>query len=178
MPEKKWFFDAVVLSNFLFADAVTLLKERYRNKGIITREVYDEIPAGFAEYPELKNVEKLLDDKSFRLVSLSKKARKFYLELILHLGKGESACIASAKVNPGVVVTDDRAARQQCRNMDIPVTGTIGILKTSVSTGQTSLIQADAYLKTMIKAGFYSPVRSIIEIMETTQKPCVPEKQP
>ena len=45
-----WFFDAVVLSNFLFADAVTLLRERYRNKGMITREVYDEISAGFAEY--------------------------------------------------------------------------------------------------------------------------------
>jgi predicted nucleic acid-binding protein len=165
MPEKKWFFDAVVLSNFLFADAVTLLKERYRNKGIITREVYDEISAGFAEYPELKNVEKLLDDKSFRLVSLSKRARKFYLELILHLGKGESACIALARVTSGVVVTDDRAARLQCRNMNIPVTGTVGILKAAILSGQTNLTRADAYLKTMIKAGFYAPVRSLSEII-------------
>ena len=83
MPEKKWFFDAVVLSNFLFADAILLLKERYRNCGIITREVYGEISAGFAEYPKLKNIDTLLGDKAFRLATLSKKTRRFYLELIL-----------------------------------------------------------------------------------------------
>jgi predicted nucleic acid-binding protein len=165
MPEKKWFFDTVVLSNFLFADAILLLQERYRKRGIITREVYNKISSGFAQYPKLKDVEKLLDDKSFRLVSLSTKARKFYLELILHLGKGEASCLASATVSSGVVVTDDRAARQQCSTMDMPVTGTVGVLKASVMAGQTDLTQADAYLKTMIKAGFYSPVRSISEII-------------
>ena len=165
MPEKQWFFDTVVLSNFLFADAILLLKKRYSNCGVVTWEVYDEISAGFVEYPKLKNIDELIGDKTFRLVSLSKKARKFYLELILHLGKGEASCLSSATVNSGVVVTDDRAARLMCRNMDIPVTGTIGILKASILADQTSLTRADAHLKAMIEAGFYSPVRSLSEIM-------------
>jgi len=165
VPERRWFFDTVVLSNFLFSGSVFLLEERYRHSGTITWEVYVEISSGFEKYPELKYIDKLLENKTFKLVSLSKKARQFYLELILHLGKSEASCIASAKVQSGVVATDDRAARQQCSNMEISVTGTVGILKASVMSGQISLIQADAGLYKMIKAGFYSPVRSISEIM-------------
>ncbi len=165
MPEKRWLFDTVVLSNFFFSDSIFLLEKRYSHRGIITWEVYDEISSGFEKYSKLKYIDELLENKIFKLVSLSKKARKSYLELILHLGRGEASCIASAKVQSGVVVTDDRAARQQCSNMGISVTGTVGILKASVMSGQISLTEADAHLNKMIKAGFYSPVRNISEIM-------------
>jgi predicted nucleic acid-binding protein len=49
--------------------------------------------------------------------------------------------------------------------MGISVTGTVGILKASVMSGQISLTEADAHLNKMIKAGFYSPVRNISEIV-------------
>ncbi len=48
--------------------------------------------------------------------------------------------------------------------MNIPFTGTVGILKASVVGGYISLAQADESLRKMIKAGFYSPVRSIVDI--------------
>ncbi len=81
------------------------------------------------------------------------------------IGKGEASCIAYAMEQRAIVVTDDRAARKQCAIMKIAVTGTIGILKASVLDGHATLDQADELLQKMIKAGFYSPIRSVADIM-------------
>jgi predicted nucleic acid-binding protein len=164
MPEKKWVFDTVALSNFLLSNSIFILVERYRNHGIITWQVLDEIAAGISEYPELKQVGKLHEDKTFKLVSLSGTEHQHFLQLIGHLGKGEASCIALAKEQAAIVVTDDRTARKQCSLMNIPFTGTVGILKAAVLDGSISLAQADESLRKMIEAGFYSPVRSIVDI--------------
>lgn len=165
MPEKKWIFDTVVLSNFLLSDSMFVLANRYRRRGVITWEIYAEISAGIAEYPKLKQIDRLIENQIFKLVSLSRKEREPFRELIGHLGKGEAACIAHAKERTAIVVTDDRTARKQCSLMKIAVTGTIGILKASVLDGQITLDQADEVLLKMIAAGFYSPLRSIADIM-------------
>ena len=164
MPDKKWIFDTVALSNFLLSESIFILEKRYRKRAILTWEVYDEITAGMREYPLLKDVDKLIDNNIFKLVSLSRKEHKNYLELIGHLGKGEASCIAFAHAHTAIVVTDDRTARKQCRSMKIPFTGTVGILKASKLDGQISLSQADEILLKMRNAGFYSPVRSISDI--------------
>jgi predicted nucleic acid-binding protein len=164
MPEKKWVFDSVTLSNFLLSDSIFILAKRYHKRGIITWQVYDEISAGISEYPKLKQVDKLIEDKTLKLVSLSRKAYQHFVQLIGHLGKGEASCIAFAKERAAIVVTDDRSARKQCSMMKISVTGTVGILKASVLDGHISLEQADESLRKMIKAGFYSPVSSIVDI--------------
>ena len=139
MPEKKWVFDTVALSNFLLSDSIFILLERYRKRGVITWQVYDEISAGIAEYPELKQFDKLIEDKTFKLVSLSRKEYQHFLQLIGHLGKGEASCIALAKEQAAIVVTNDRTARKQCSLMNIPFTGTVGILKAAVLDGSISL---------------------------------------
>ncbi len=115
-------------------------------------------------YPLLKDVDKLIDKKIFRLVSLSRKEHKNFLELIGHLGKGEASCIAFAQEHTAIVVTDARTARKQCTSMNIPFTGTVGILKASMLDGKISLSRADEILLHMRNAGFYSPVRSISDI--------------
>ncbi|MGA1867664.1 MAG: hypothetical protein ACMUJM_03855 [bacterium] len=165
MPEMKWVFDTVVLSNFLLSDSLFILEERYRTRGIITWEVFDEISAGISEYPKLKMIRELIDNKAFELLSLSFAEHKHFLGLIGHLGKGEASCVALAKEQDVIVVTDDRAARAQCSQMRIPVSGTIGILKASYSDNQISLDNADNILFRMIKEGFFSPVRSISDIV-------------
>jgi predicted nucleic acid-binding protein len=165
MPEKTWIFDTVSLCNFLLSDSMTILKKRYRRCGLITREVYNELTAGFADYPILKQVDKLFDNKDFELVALSRPEHKHFQDLISHLGKGEASCIAYAKERQATVVTDDRTARKQCSLMKIPTTGTVGILKASVLDGQIPLDKADDILHKMIAAGFYSPIRNIAEIV-------------
>ena len=165
MPEKKWFFDTVVLSNFLLVDANPILERRYHGKGFITRAVYDEIINGIATMPKLGAVEKLLAKKVFNIHSLSVTEHKLFLELTGYLSRGEASSIAAAKIKSAIVVTDDRAARKQCLKMKIPVTGTIGILKASFESGQISLSESDAILERMIASGFFSPVNNISSIV-------------
>jgi predicted nucleic acid-binding protein len=81
----------------------------------------------------------MIDDKTFRLTTLSPDVRKIYTGLIGQLGKGEASCIAIAKTRSGIAVTDDRAARMVCQRPEVPVTGTVGILKASVLDGQIGL---------------------------------------
>ncbi len=81
--------------------------------------------------------------------------------MIPFLGRGEASCIASARKRDWIVATDDRAARKQCLALNVAVTGTIGILKASVRDNSLSSEQADKTLAAMVKAGFYSPVKSI-----------------
>ncbi len=63
MPEKQWVFDTVVLSNFLLSNSIFVVEERYRKHGMITWETYDEISTGIREYPDLKQVDKLIESK-------------------------------------------------------------------------------------------------------------------
>jgi predicted nucleic acid-binding protein len=164
MPERKWVFDTVSLSNFLLSESIFILENRYRRKAIITSQVYDEISAGFGKYPKLKPIDVLIKNNIFKPCSLTEKERKLFSDLIGHLGKGEASCIAIAKERSAIVVTDDRTARRQCLKMEILVTGTVGILKASLLDGSINRNQADDILKKMIESGFYSPVRSIGDI--------------
>ncbi len=164
MPKKKWVFDTVVLSNFLLSDSVFILEQRYKKCGIVTWEVFDELSAGFSEFPKLRFAQKILSNKTFALLSLSTTEHGHFLGLINHLGKGEASCIALAREQNAVVMTDDRAARSQCSQMKIPFSGTIGILKASYLDKQIDLEEADSILHRMVNQGFYSPVRSISDI--------------
>ena len=74
MPEKIWVFDTVSLSNFLLSDARLLLQTRYRKRGVITSETYDEISSGIAEYPKSNQVDSLIDNKIFKLINLSERS--------------------------------------------------------------------------------------------------------
>ena len=115
--------------------------------------------------PKLKPIDRLVDDETIKLVSLSRQEHEHFRKLINHLGKGEASCIAYAYERNVIVVTDDRSARKHCSQMNIPMTGTIGILKASVLDGHIKLDQADKVLSKMTDAGFYSPLRSIADII-------------
>jgi predicted nucleic acid-binding protein len=165
MPEISWIFDTVALSNFLLSDSIFILEARYRGRCLITWKIYDEISLGIVEYPKLNQIDWLVDTETIKLVSLSRQEHDLFRQLSSHLGKGEASCIACAKDRNAVVVTDDRTARKQCSQMNVPLTGTIGILKASVLDGHLTLDQADKVLSKMIEAGFYSPIRSMADII-------------
>lgn len=71
MPDKKWVFETVSLSNFMISDAIFVLQKRYRKCSFITWQVYDELSAGISEYPKLKLIDDLIEDKTLKLVALS-----------------------------------------------------------------------------------------------------------
>lgn len=169
MPDDKppLFFDAVVLSNFAFADGgVYLLKKRYQNRGMITLQVIEEIKrAAFTDFEQLEFLDhQLIVDGSFQKVSLDETELSQYLNLLRNLGAGEASCIAAARYRKGIVVTDDRMARNFCRENHLPLTGTIGILKASQDDGLINMDTANRMLQQMVRKGFYSPVNKISDL--------------
>lgn len=162
-----FFFDTVVPSNFALPGKLDLLVERYGRRARITSEVLTEVIEGVvAGYPALRAVEVALEGRKVSDAgTLTAEERRIYRELLRTLAPGEASCIACAKVRNGTVVTDDRAARGCCGERDVPVTGTIGILKACVQDGTLAAERGDAMLQSMIDAGYFSPVRRISDLL-------------
>jgi predicted nucleic acid-binding protein len=160
MPEPGgWFFDSVTLSNFALADAVAVLRDRYRRRGFVPTQVVDELTRGVtAGYAPLTACLDLVDTGVLRVVSLDRSERHTFRQLVGHLGEGEAGTIAVAHHRQGTVVTDDRAARRTCADLNVPVTGTLGILQAAVRDRQLTLGAANDLLRAMIQAGFHSPL--------------------
>jgi predicted nucleic acid-binding protein len=96
--------------------------------------------------------------------TMSLKERLAYAELLGNLGSGEASCLACAQVNGGIVATDDKIARESCRDRGVAVTGTLGILLAACKDEEISFDDADAALQRMIDKGFYSPVSRISDL--------------
>ena len=163
-----YWFDTVTLSNFALAGRFGLLVTRYGQRAVITPEVLDEVTDGIiAGYQALSEIEEAVDEArvGYATPLPSAAARQTYRELLRVLSPGEASCIAHANTRGGVVVTDDRTARQCCRERGVSSTGTIGILKACRIDGTLSPEEADAILGAMIDAGYYSPVQSISDLV-------------
>ncbi len=91
--------------------------------------------------------------------------KRLFGSLSQSLGLGEASTIAVAKNRHCVFASDDRVARAEATALGIPLTGTLGILAKVVRTGVCDLQAADRCLARMVKEGFFSPVRSLREII-------------
>lgn len=168
MPKSKkcWFIDTMVISNFALAEKSSILSLRYGRNLKIPQEVYQEILNGIDRgHSKLSVIVQSVNKKQHEKIDLSNEEKKEYLLLLRTLGPGESACIAAALFRKGIVISDDRLARNICREKNIPCSGSIGILKASYLDKTLELSEADMILNRMIDNGFYSPVRSISDIL-------------
>jgi len=161
------FFDTVTLSNFVLSGTFNLLLDRYGRSLRVTEQVRAELAAGRARgYPELEAVERALAAGSIVPTEpMTAPESELFVDLLRALGSGEASCIALARLRDGVVATDDRTARGCCADWNIPVTGSIGILKALCIDHAITLEEADTILDRMVVAGFYSPVRRISDLM-------------
>jgi predicted nucleic acid-binding protein len=164
MPDRKWIFDTVTLSNFLLSELIFIIETRYSKRAVITTQVLDELSAGFIKFPSLKTIDSLIENEIFSICKMSRNERKIYIELSGQLGKGEASSIAVANEQGLIVVTDDRLARRVCFQMGVAVTGTIGIIKAYLLDGAISVSQANDILQKMTDLGFYSSVRKIDDL--------------
>jgi predicted nucleic acid-binding protein len=157
--------DNVVLSNFLLADAMTLLLTTIGVRGRLTHEILDENMAGRrAGHAALADLDAHIapaGDPSLQLVTLTRDERAHYVELIRSLGRGEASGIAAAAARGWVFASDDRAARAHAARIDLPVTDTIGLLLAAVRDERCGFTEGDEVLARMTAAGFRGPVRSL-----------------
>jgi predicted nucleic acid-binding protein len=69
--------------------------------------------------------------------------------------------MAAVKFRGGMLVSDDRKARQVALEIGVKVTGTLGILVIDVERNRMTLKEANQALEKMIEYGYRSPVKDL-----------------
>ena len=160
-------FDCCVVSNFALADALDVLEGLYKKRAFITGFVAAEVLRGIqAGHERLEAVPRAVRAGWLRETGLKAgQEKRLFESLSRSLGLGEASSIAAAKARGSVFASDDRVARAEAAALGVPLTGTLGILIRAVRAGVCDIAAADGHLARMIEAGFFSPVRSIRELI-------------
>jgi predicted nucleic acid-binding protein len=160
-------FDTNVLSNFVRAGQLGLLRRLYPDNaccsGFVVSEVLRGLHMGHQDLEPLANI--IVTGWPRQEVPTTTVERQLYAAISLSLGDGESSCLALAAHRGYVFACDDRLARSEGARLGVVLTGTVGILIKSVRLGVIELNEANTILKKMIKAGFYAPLKTITVTM-------------
>ena len=152
--------DNTVLSNFTVVERPEFVQMALGEGANTVEAVWKELLAGI-ENGSLPPV----DWSWLPKLTLSEEENTLCLSLQKRLNKGEAACLAVAANRGGKVFTDDWDARQIALEMQIPVSGTLGILMRLVDGHYLSIEGGDEMLALMIEQGYFSPVRSLRELL-------------
>mgnify|MGYP002763865926 CR=1 FL=1 len=155
--------DSTVLSNFGYIDEVHLLEDLPR-VGTVP-EVEKELKHGADSYPYLQNAVDVLEEEIPVLTPTSEETEKA-IELSNRLDPGESEVIAVAELREGTVVTDDRTAREVSREKGVSVTGSIGVLISSIEQEKIGGQTADRWLKKWVEeTGYRAPSKDLSDYL-------------
>jgi predicted nucleic acid-binding protein len=159
-------FDCCVISNFAFADSLSLFQALYGGRAVITGFVGAEIMRGVqAGHRELARVQDAVEAGRLAEISLGQgDERSLFERLSVSLGLGEASSIAVAKSRGLVFACDDKAARGEAALLGVKLTGTIGILKRAVREKLVSPKEGDRLLAAMRAHGYYAGARSLRDI--------------
>jgi predicted nucleic acid-binding protein len=148
--------DNTVLSNFASIRHPEYISRAFREEIGSTEAVFDELKAGIrlgrvpmCEWEQLKKIQMTsLEQSQFR-------------QLNRKLGRGEASCLAVAVQRNWKVATDDKDARQWAVRLNVPHTGTLGILVILVKHGYIELSKGNEFLRRMMEAGYHSPITEL-----------------
>ena len=117
-------------------------------------------------YNELEEVKKALVEQWLIETTLNDLEEKDLFEtLSVSLGAGEASSIAIAKIRGFTFASDDRVARREASLLGVSLTGTVGILRKAVKMKLVTLRKGELILSRMKEKGFYSPLKSLSELM-------------
>jgi len=157
------------LSNFAAVGQLELLQSRFETL-YISEQVFDEIQDGLTQgydfYTNLKQqIFPFSDTGWLHLITMDTVDELMtFNRLLSKLHTGEASCLSIAHHRQWLFLSDDKAARQQARAMNVPISGTLGVLLSLVKQNKLPLVEADRVLQQMIEKGYYSPVISLSEI--------------
>jgi predicted nucleic acid-binding protein len=152
--------DNTVMSNVAVVGRPDLLQIAFGNTLATPQQAFAELEAGMrlGALPHL--------DWQWLPVWTLDAAEVPHFNLFLRtLNAGEAACLAIALTRRCRVLTDDRDARELARQLQIPVSGTLGALTRLVDMKHLSLDEADVLLSLMTVAGYRSPVVSLRDLL-------------
>ena len=148
--------DNTVLSNFALVRRTDLLLSALGPAASTTPQVMEEFQAGvtLGRLP-------VTDCPWLSILTLSPAEEERLQRFLLHLNRGEAACMAVAVHRSARVLTDDRDARAFAAQRGIAISGTLGVLSRLVTLGHLTVPRADDLLRRMIDQGYRSPLESI-----------------
>ena len=167
MPEI--ILDTCVLSNFALSQSIFILQSCYNRQICITSFVMAEILKGLLKgYKELLDVKMALAEGWLIETPLKDiKEKTLFETLSTSLGSGESSSIAVAKNRGLTFASDDLVARREAILLNVPLTGTVGILVKAINSKVITLHRGETILTLMKEHGFYAPVESIGALIKT-----------
>lgn len=153
--------DNTVLVNFATVDRPDLVLESAFERVCTTPAVMAEYERGVAEDQVPEGMW-----QSLPCIESTSEEADLVQTLSDRLGPGKRSCLAVAAHRDGLSASDDADAREEARQHDIPVTGTLGILAVAVRCGNPSRSQANRLLAAMIDSGYHSPVDRIDPLLD------------
>lgn len=152
--------DNTVLSNFSVIERPELVQIALAETAATVEEAYAELQTGIQ-----RGKLTLCDWSWLQVFRLSDAERALYQRLRQRLNAGEAACLALGAIRRYLVFTDDRDARKMAAEIQVPVSGTLGLLVRLIDQEHISLPDGDALLNRMIAARYRSPITSLAEIL-------------
>jgi predicted nucleic acid-binding protein len=152
--------DNTVLSNFAVVHRPELLRVAFGDALATSEDVFEELKIGIS-----RGKLPALDWSWLPIWTLDETEKEHYAQFLHPLNAGEASCLAMALIRGCQVLTDDRDARELARLVQIPVSGTLGVLTRLIDLGALDLDKADSLLTQMIAAGYRSPIASLAEIL-------------
>ncbi len=155
-----------VLSNFSLINRLDLLKNLSK-KVYLTSEVYKEVNEGIeCGYDfQLRTRHEIDKQEWLFIIDIENPEFEIFFELSKELHLGESSCLAIAKNRKWTFFTDDGDARYYAEKLNVELSGTIGILASSIRKKLITLDEGEDYLQTMIKNGYRSPIKHLSDIL-------------
>ena len=148
--------DNTVMSNFALVERAGWLRAIWPSMLVTSSEAWDQLQVGI-------HLGRIPDTEWswLAVLTLTEEERKVRDELVPPLDQAEAAGLALAQSRGCGFLTDDRVARREARRLGVPLSGTMGVLRSLVHEGQVSLDDAKVALRQMIAAGYRSPVKSL-----------------
>jgi predicted nucleic acid-binding protein len=155
-----------VLSNLALINRLDLLRSTL-DIIYLTPEVFREVENGIISGRDFQKRTKLEIEKHqwLFLTNLEDIENEILKKLPKSLHTGEASCLAVAKNRKWTFLTDDGNARNYARESNIVVSGTIGILISSIDEELITMVEGEDYLQTMIKNKYRSPFKHLRDIL-------------
>jgi predicted nucleic acid-binding protein len=156
------FLDATVISNFASTNSVEFLVHVLESP-IVVPAVRDEIEQGAKHgYEYLASAVEAFDSG----LSVSGVPPEMgSVSLHERLDPGETEALRGAVERDGTIATDDLAARRLATELDVPVTGSIGLLVLGIKREYIDSETADEWIDIWrTERGYYAPVESVTEL--------------
>lgn len=156
--------DNTVLSNFALVGQASLLDKILGDTAVTTTAVLTEFNQGVTAHRVPAT-----DWTWLTVTEPDPEETKLYTNLLARINAGEASCLAVAAKRNGRLVTDDRDARQIAMQMQVPVSGTLGILVQLVEKKHLTLAEANLLLEQMIAKGYRSPLKTLNSLLSPAE---------